>query len=53
MDAYLPSTLFIGGALQIVGAAVYYRVIRSWEKEQAASDNNGYAGKDEIPPVEK
>ena len=53
MDAYLPSTLFIGGALQIIGAAVYYSVIRSWEKQREAVDDNGIAGKDEIPPVEK
>jgi MFS family permease len=34
MDAYLPSPLFVGGALQIVGSLVYYRIIRNWEKQQ-------------------
>jgi hypothetical protein len=52
MDAYLPSTLFIGGALQIIGAAVYYSVIRGWEKQHEAVDN-GISEKEGIPPVEK
>ncbi|MCL4333891.1 MAG: MFS transporter [Candidatus Thermoplasmatota archaeon] len=32
MDLYLSSPLIIGGALQVVGSFVYYRVIRNWEK---------------------
>ncbi len=32
MDYYLPSPLLLGGALQVVGSLVYYRVIRGWER---------------------
>lgn len=34
MDAYFPSPLFLGGALQIVGSVVYYRIIRGWEENR-------------------
>ncbi|MEM0135871.1 MAG: MFS transporter [Thermoplasmatales archaeon] len=53
MDVYLPSTLFIGGALQVIGAAVYYSVIRSWEKQRENADENGNFKESEIQTNEK
>jgi len=34
MDAYFPLPLILGGTLQVAGAFVYYRLIRSWEKRR-------------------
>lgn len=34
MDAYFPLPLVLGGTLQIAGAFVYYRLIRSWERRR-------------------
>jgi MFS family permease len=41
MDLYLSSPLIIGGALQVVGSIVYYRVIRNWEKSHDYSSDSG------------
>ena len=40
MDTYIASPLLVGGALQIVGSMIYYRVIRNWEKKSEISDEN-------------
>ena len=34
MDIYFPLPLIIGGVLQVGGAALYYRLIRNWEKQR-------------------
>ncbi len=32
MDTYMPLPLLVGGTLQVIGAFVYYKLIRNWEK---------------------
>ena len=53
MDAYLPSPLFLGGALQVAGSLVYYRVIRNWEKQHDTSTNQKIDSGSDFPPNEK
>jgi len=40
MDFYLPFPLLLGGSLQVFGSAVYYRIVRNWEKEMELLNKN-------------